>query len=75
MSRAFVKDADDRVDDLPGRPISPHRNFVTEAGLAAIDAAIARFEAAHAAATAKGKTEAGCKSTSNLDPNDGIVSL
>ncbi len=32
---------------------------MTEAGLAAIDAALARFEAAHAAATAKGKTEAG----------------
>ncbi len=59
MSRAFVKDADDRADELPDRPISPHRNFVTEAGLAAIEAALARFEAAHAAAAAKGKTEAG----------------
>jgi transcription elongation GreA/GreB family factor len=59
MSRAFVKDADDKADNLPDRPISPHRNFVTEVGLAAIDDALARFEATHAAATAKGKTEAG----------------
>jgi transcription elongation GreA/GreB family factor len=46
-------------DDLPDRPILSHHNFVTEAGLAAIDAALARFEAVHAAATAKGKMEAG----------------
>jgi hypothetical protein len=59
MSRAFVKDADDKADNLPDRPISPHRNFVTEVGLAANDDALARFEATHAAATAKGKTEAG----------------
>jgi hypothetical protein len=63
MSRAFVKDAEDKPDDLPDRPISPHHNFVTEAGLAAIDAALARFEAAHAAAMAKGKMEAGQRRT------------
>jgi hypothetical protein len=55
MSRAFVKDAEDKPDDLPDRPISPHHNLVTEAGPAAIDAALARFEAGHAATTAKGK--------------------
>jgi hypothetical protein len=43
MSRAFVKDADDTADDLPDRPLSPHPNFVTEARLAAIDAALAGF--------------------------------
>ena len=37
MSRAFVKDAEDKGGDLPDRPISPHHNFVTESGLAAID--------------------------------------
>ena len=38
MSRAFVKEAEDKAEDLPDRPISPHRNFVTEEGLAAIEA-------------------------------------
>ena len=47
MSRAFVKEADGRVEDLPDRAISRHRNFVTPEGFAAIDAAIARFEEAH----------------------------
>ena len=51
MSRAFVKEAEDDTAELPDRPISPHRNFVTEAGLAAIEAALGRFEAAHRAAT------------------------
>jgi hypothetical protein len=32
MSRAFVKEAENEVAELPDRPISPHRNFVTEAG-------------------------------------------
>jgi transcription elongation GreA/GreB family factor len=35
MSRAFVKEAENETPELPDRPISPHRNFVTEAGLAA----------------------------------------
>ena len=51
MSRAFVKEAENDTAELPDRPISPHRNFVTEAGLAAIEAALGRFEAAHRAAT------------------------
>jgi transcription elongation GreA/GreB family factor len=37
----------DGDDTLPDRPISPNRNFVTEAGLAAIEEALARFEAEH----------------------------
>ena len=58
MSRAFVReDANDKTE-LPGRPISPHRNFVTEAGLVAIEVALGRFEAAHRAATDKGDAEA-----------------
>jgi hypothetical protein len=59
MNRAFVQDAEDKVDDLPDCPISPHHNFVAAAGLAAIDAGLGRFEAPHAAATAEGKTETG----------------
>jgi hypothetical protein len=33
MSRAFVKEDENDTAELPGRPISPHRNFVTERGL------------------------------------------
>jgi hypothetical protein len=44
MSRAFVKDADETFDELPDRPISPHPNFVTAEGLAAIEAALARLQ-------------------------------
>jgi transcription elongation GreA/GreB family factor len=58
MSRAFVKEAENETAELPDRPISPHRNFVTEAGLAAIEAALGRFEAAHRAAADKGDREA-----------------
>jgi transcription elongation GreA/GreB family factor len=53
VSRAFVKEADGDAPALPDRPISPHRNFVTEAGLAAIEIALARFEVAHRDALAK----------------------
>ena len=58
MSRAFVKEAESDTAELPDRPISPHRNLVTETGLAAIEAALGRFEAAHRAATDKGAKEA-----------------
>ncbi len=53
MSRAFVKEAEDTVPDLPDRPVSRHRNFVTLEGLAAIELALSRFKAAHQAALAK----------------------
>jgi len=39
MSRAFVKETENETAELPERPISPHRNYVTVAGLAAIEAA------------------------------------
>jgi transcription elongation GreA/GreB family factor len=58
MSRAFVKEDENGNSELPERPISPHRNFVTEAGLAAIEAALARFEGAHRAATDEGDQQA-----------------
>ena len=58
MSRAFVREDENDKTELPDRPISPHRNFVTEAGLAAIEAALGRFEAAHRAATDKGDRQA-----------------
>ncbi len=58
MSRAFVKEVDPETIELPDRPISPHRNFVTVEGLTAIEAALGRFEAAHKAATDKGDAQA-----------------
>jgi transcription elongation GreA/GreB family factor len=50
MSRAFVKDQDEPVDELPDRPISPHPNLVTAEGLAQITAELERAQQAHAAA-------------------------
>ncbi len=46
MSRAFVKELDgvDAVEDLPDKLISSHPNLVTEEGLAAIEAEVARLE-------------------------------
>ena len=58
MSRAFVKETDIALTELPDRPVSPHRNFVTENGLAMIEASLGRFEAAHRASTDKGDAEA-----------------
>lgn len=55
MSRAFTKEDDSNAPvDLGERPISTHRNLVTDHGLALIDAELA---AAHAA-LAKGNAEA-----------------
>jgi len=51
MSRAFVKEPDGGTPEaLPERPISPHPNLVTREGLAAMEAELARLDAAHAAA-------------------------
>ncbi len=58
MSRAFVKETDNEAVELPDRPISAHRNFVTEAGLAEIKATLGRFEAASRAARDKGDRDA-----------------
>ena len=48
MSRAFVKEADgdDAVLDLPDRPVSEHKNFVTARGLALIEATTSQLRAA-----------------------------
>ena len=50
MSRAFVKELEDAVEELPDRPISPHSNLVTPEGLARIEAEVARLQQEHAAA-------------------------
>lgn len=38
MSRAFVKEGDGDLDPLPDLPLSPHPNYVTPRGLAALQA-------------------------------------
>src|SRR5271166_4002037 len=53
MSRAFVKEVEHEIADLPDRPVSTHPNLVTTEGLAAIERALSRFEAANKAAIAK----------------------
>lgn len=60
MSVAFTREEDLEATaaDLPDRPISPHPNLVTPAGLTAIDAALAEARAAYAAAQAQGSIEA-----------------
>ena len=50
MSRAFVKEQEDAVEDLPDRPVSPHPNLVTAEGLAAIEAELARLQEERSAA-------------------------
>jgi transcription elongation GreA/GreB family factor len=50
MSRAFVKETDTETAAPPERPVSAHPNYVTAEGLAAIEAELARLDAAHAAA-------------------------
>ena len=58
MSRAFVKETDSDPVGFPDRPISPHRNLVTEAGLAGIEAALERFETTRRNAEDTGNREA-----------------
>ena len=52
MSRAFVKEREDAVEELPERPISPHSNLVTAEGLAHIEAEVTRLQQEHTAAQA-----------------------
>jgi transcription elongation GreA/GreB family factor len=50
VSRAFVRNSDDDPQSLPERPVSPHPNFVTPRGLAAIEARVRELEAQRHAA-------------------------
>jgi transcription elongation GreA/GreB family factor len=46
LSRAFVKESDGEAgEELPELAVSPHRNLVTPAGLAQIEATLRRLEA------------------------------
>jgi len=44
MSRAFVKENEDQVPELPERPQSPHPNFVTPHGLALLKQQLVELE-------------------------------
>jgi hypothetical protein len=44
MSRAFVRNSDADPEPLPDRPISPHPNFVTRHGRAAIEARVRELD-------------------------------
>jgi transcription elongation GreA/GreB family factor len=66
MSRAFVKETDDAFDELPDRAVSPHPNFVTPEGLAAIEATLTRFHEGYAAAQASGDRAALAASARDL---------
>jgi transcription elongation GreA/GreB family factor len=50
MSRAFVRETEADVIELPDRPISPHPNLVTSSGLAKIDARVQELHCARQAA-------------------------
>jgi transcription elongation GreA/GreB family factor len=56
MSRAFVKEQEDAetFDSLPDRVLSPHPNFVTAEGLAAIETELDRLQREYEAAQAAG---------------------
>jgi transcription elongation GreA/GreB family factor len=60
MSVAFTREEDYEAQaaDLPDRPISPHPNLVTAAGLEAIEAELAAARAAYGAAQAQGDVSA-----------------
>src|SRR5262245_27791916 len=52
MSRAFVKELEDAVEELPDRPISPHSKLVSAEGLAHVEDEVTRLQQEHAAALA-----------------------
>src|SRR5262249_5531740 len=66
MSRAFVKELEDAVEELPERPISPHPNLVTAEGLAHIEAEVTRLQQEHAAAQAANDRTALARSARDL---------
>ena len=52
MSRAFVRESDQDPAAVPVRAVSPHPNFVTPRGLAAIEARVRELESERQAARA-----------------------
>lgn len=68
MSGAFTKEQDDDNprEELPDRPISPHRNLVTPEGFAQIEAALARLHTELEKAQAEGDQHAIARATRDL---------
>ena len=67
MSVAFTKETDGEVfDDLPDRPVSPHRNLVTAEGLEMIDAEITRLHAEMTHAQEEGDRSATARANRDL---------
>jgi transcription elongation GreA/GreB family factor len=66
MSRAFVKESDDEGVELPDRPVSPHPNLVTAAGLAVIESTLNRFEATHDESVRNGDRAAAASASREL---------
>ena len=50
MSRAFIKETDETVENLPDRPTSSHPNMVTPKGFELIESALSRLRQEHALA-------------------------
>ena len=44
MSRAFVKEGDGALDPLPDLPLSPHPNYITSRGLAALQMRLSELQ-------------------------------
>lgn len=53
MSRAFVKEGDGTLDPLPDLPLSPHPNYITPRGLAALHVRLRDLQATLAALKAR----------------------
>jgi transcription elongation GreA/GreB family factor len=68
MSGAFTKEQEDDHprEELPDRPISPHRNLVTPEGFAQIEATLARLNAEHAKAQAEDDKQAVARTARDL---------
>ena len=65
MSRAFVKE-DAAVDDVLDRPISPHPNYVTAAGLEQIERELETARQTHGACQCGGDRAELAKAASDL---------
>src|SRR6516165_2657032 len=71
MSRAFVKELEDGVEELPERPISPHPNLVTAEGLVHIEAEVTRLQQEQAVAAPSDRSKVHFGSTVTIVRNDG----
>ncbi|MBG0811006.1 transcription elongation factor GreA [Methylosinus sp. H3A] len=68
MSSAFTKEQDDDElrEELPDRPVSPHRNLVTPEGFAQIEAELGRLHSELDAAQAKDDKRAVARAARDL---------